>query len=166
MHQPIKPNSASTWRIKTGDKTITFEDLIQGFQSQQLSNDIGDFVLKRADGFFTYQLAVVVDDASQGVTHIVRGADLLSSTQRQIYLQQKLKLPTPIYAHIPVVINAQAKKLSKQTHAAAISNQEVIPTLHQAFQLLKLQPPKDCLNASIADNWQWAFKQWHSKYSS
>ncbi|MDX9952048.1 MAG: tRNA glutamyl-Q(34) synthetase GluQRS, partial [Methylophilaceae bacterium] len=112
--------TARAWRIRAENRTIGFDDAIQGHVAQNLARDIGDFVLKRADGFYAYQLAVVVDDADQGITHVVRGADLLDSTPRQIYLQQVLGLPAMHYAHIPVVLNAQGEKLSKQTQAAAV----------------------------------------------
>ncbi len=109
------------WRIRTVDTPLRFIDLIQGAQSASLAKEVGDFVLRRADGLFAYQLAVVVDDQDQGVTHIVRGADLLDSTPRQNYLRQLLHYRLPEYAHIPVLANAAGeKKLSKQTRAAAL----------------------------------------------
>lgn len=104
-----------------GEDEITFVDRIQGKVTQHLAVDAGDFVLKRADGFWAYQLAVVVDDIEQGVTDIVRGADLLDSTPRQIYLQHLLKAPTPRYLHVPVVRNENGEKLSKQTGALAVT---------------------------------------------
>ena len=108
-------------RLRTTPEKIGFTDLVQGQSEQRIEQEIGDFVLKRRDGLFTYQLAVVVDDAAEGVTHVVRGADLLDSTARQIYLQKLLGLPTPHYLHIPVAVNAQGQKLSKQTLADGIS---------------------------------------------
>ena len=107
-------------RLGVGDATIAFNDAIQGPQHQDLARTVGDFILRRADGLFAYQLAVVVDDAAQGVTHVVRGADLLGSTSRQILLQHLLGLPTPAYAHCPVAITATGEKLSKQTLAPAV----------------------------------------------
>src|SRR5207245_6482196 len=109
-------------RIRTGSEEIRFHDRLQGAQSQVLERDIGDFVLYRADGLYAYQLAVVVDDAGQGVTDVVRGADLLDSTPRQIYLQRLLGLPTPRYLHVPVALDAAGEKLSKQTSAAPIES--------------------------------------------
>jgi len=100
---------------------VTFEDRVQGPQQQSLERDVGDFVLHRADGQFAYQLAVVVDDAEQGVTDVVRGADLLDSTPRQIHLQRLLGYPQPRYLHIPAAVNASGEKLSKQTGAAPIT---------------------------------------------
>jgi len=108
-------------RVPDGDAaTMMFEDRLAGRVTQHLDTESGDFVLKRADGFFAYQLAVVVDDGAQGVTDVVRGADLIDSTARQIYLQRLLDLPTPRYLHVPVIRNALGEKLSKQTGAGAI----------------------------------------------
>ncbi len=108
-------------RVRTTSEKTAFADMVQGEIEQRIEQEIGDFVLKRRDGLFAYQLAVVVDDAAQGISHVVRGADLLDSTARQIYLQKLLGLPTPQYLHIPVAVNAQGQKLSKQTLASAIS---------------------------------------------
>ena len=111
-------------RLRVPDVEIEFDDRIQGRQRQNLGREVGDFVLRRADGPYAYQLAVVVDDAAQQITDIVRGADLLDSTPRQIYLQQCLGLPTPRYAHLPVVLGADGQKLSKQNLAPALSPDE------------------------------------------
>ena len=108
-------------RIRTENDAIGFDDRVQGPQSQVLSRDVGDFVVYRTDGVVSYQLAVVVDDAQQGVTDVVRGADLLDSTARQIHLQRLLGLPTPRYLHVPAVLNAAGEKLSKQTDAAPLA---------------------------------------------
>ena len=110
---------------------------------QDLATEVGDFVLLRADGLFAYQLAVVLDDAEQGITHVVRGADLLDSTPRQIWLQQCLGVPTPAYAHLPVVVNADGEKLSKQTLAAALDDNHPVPALWQALYFLGQQPPQE-----------------------
>ena len=107
-------------RVRTETDEICFPDRVQGKQCQVLDRDVGDFVLYRADGMYAYQLAVVVDDAAQGVTDVVRGADLLDSTPRQIYLQRLLGLPTPRYLHVAAVVNAAGEKLSKQTGAAPV----------------------------------------------
>jgi len=104
-------------RLRTHDAPIAFHDAIQGWVEQRVEREVGDFVLRRADGLTAYQLAVVVDDMDQGVTHVVRGADLLDSTARQIHLQRLLGAPTPRYAHVPVAVNAAGEKLSKQTGA-------------------------------------------------
>lgn len=152
--------TARAWRIRAENRTIGFDDAIQGHVAQNLARDIGDFVLKRADGFYAYQLAVVVDDADQAITHVVRGADLLDSTPRQIYLQQVLGLPAMHYAHIPVVLNAQGEKLSKQTQAAAVDDRQPATQLWQALDFLQQSPPAAIRNAPLADVWQWADQNW------
>lgn len=151
---------ARAWRVRTTMDETGFEDAIQGPLAQVLQRDIGDFVLKRADGLYAYQLAVVVDDAEQGITHIVRGADLLDSTPRQIYLQRLLQLPVPHYAHLPVVVNARGEKLSKQTLAAPLSDDAPTTTLWQALDFLGQQPPPSLTTGNPADMWQWAYEQW------
>ncbi|MGO4303870.1 tRNA glutamyl-Q(34) synthetase GluQRS [Cupriavidus sp. RAF12] len=123
------------WRVRVPDgpaATICFDDRWQGRQCQDLETELGDFVLRRADGLWAYQLAVVVDDAAQGITHIVRGADLLDSTPRQIHLQHLLGLPTPAYLHVPVVVNAVGEKLSKQSGAQAIDTSAPLEALRAA----------------------------------
>ncbi len=112
--------AARALRVRVPEAEIAFVDRVQGSQRQSLAREVGDFVLYRADGLFAYQLAVVVDDAAQGVTDVVRGADLLDSTARQIYLQALLGVPTPRYLHVPVAINAKGEKLSKQTGASPV----------------------------------------------
>ena len=112
--------SARAWRVRTDAAVIEFDDALQGRIRQDVKQDIGDFVLYRADAIYAYQIAVAVDDAHQGITHVVRGSDLLESTPRQILLQRLLGLPTPHYAHLPVAVNARGQKLSKQTHARAL----------------------------------------------
>ena len=107
-------------RLRTHSALIGFDDLIQGPVQQRVEREVGDFVLQRADGIYAYQLAVVVDDLDQGVTHVVRGADLLDSTARQIHLQRILGARTPRYAHVPVAVDAAGQKLSKQTGATTI----------------------------------------------
>lgn len=160
LQHPTKPGAAAAWRIKTDTQTITFADQIQGQQHHQMASDIGDFVVKRADELFSYQLAVVVDDALQGVTHVVRGADLLNSTTRQIYLQQLLGYPTPVYAHIPLVFNADGQKLSKQTLATALPDDNVVPTLIAALTFLQQTLPAHAQSLSLAELWQWAVAHW------
>jgi glutamyl-Q tRNA(Asp) synthetase len=120
------------------DELIIFDDRWLGRVQQHLAIEVGDFVLKRADGFWAYQLAVVVDDADQGVTHVVRGADLLDSTARQIYLQRQLKLPTPHYLHVPVITNADGEKLSKQNGAQALDLKQPLHALSKAAWFLGL----------------------------
>jgi glutamyl-Q tRNA(Asp) synthetase len=123
---------------KQSSATITFDDRWQGLQTQNLATEVGDFVLRRADDQWAYQLAVVVDDADAGITHIVRGADLLDSTARQIYLQRCLGAATPAYLHVPVVTNSEGEKLSKQTGATALATSHPLDALHAAARHLNL----------------------------
>lgn len=148
------------WRIKTNHEIIAFNDAIQGHYKNDLSNEVGDFVLKRADGFFAYQLAVVVDDAEQGITHVVRGADLLDSTSRQIYLQELLGYSTPGYAHVPAATNRHGEKLSKQTLATPLDKQKPARELWHALGFLEQNPPAELQQSSIAELWEWAKLHW------
>ena len=118
---------------------VTWHDRLLGRQSQNVSREVGDFVLRRADGLWAYQLAVVVDDAAQGITHVVRGADLADNTARQILLQRALGLPTPHYLHTPLVLGANGEKLSKQNGAQALDTRDPLAALNQAAALLGLQ---------------------------
>jgi len=147
-------------RIKVSNNPISFNDAIQGIITQNLATQLGDFVLKRADGLFAYQLAVVVDDQQQGITQIVRGADLLDSTPRQIYLQQQLNYATPQYAHIPVASNVAGEKLSKQTLAPAINAQEAATWLTKALTFLGQNPPNDLALHGKTDILDWAKQHW------
>lgn len=151
--------AARAWRLRMeGD--IGFVDAVQGPQHQQLPRDVGDCVLLRADGYFAYQLAVVADDADQGVDHVVRGADLIHSTARQIYLQRLLGLPTPAYAHLPVAVDASGQKLSKQTRAAPVAARDPVPALFAAARFLGQNPPEEIRRAARADFWDWALENW------
>lgn len=150
-------------RVRTDNSLIEIKDMLRGLVQQRLESDIGDFVLRRADGIFAYQLAVVVDDAEQGVTHVVRGEDLLNSTPRQVYLQQLLGYPTPTYMHLPVVINALGEKLSKQTHAAPIVTIDPVSQLMMAIRFLGQQPPAELIESNAASFWRWATKNWKSE---
>lgn len=147
-------------RLLIPEGELGFDDPIQGHFSQQLEREVGDFVLRRADGLFAYQLAVVVDDAEQGITEVVRGSDLLDNTPRQIALQRALGLPTPRYLHLPVVLNAQGQKLSKQNLAPPLDDNRPLPSLWQALAFLGQQPPAELLEGELDSLWQWAFENW------
>ncbi len=153
----IGSRPARAWRVDTRGARIAFDDAVQGRIEQNLETEIGDFVLYRADNLYAYQLAVVVDDAEQGITHVVRGADLLDSTPRQIYLQKLLNLPTPQYLHLPVAVNEAGEKLSKQTRAPAIERSNALPALIDALRFLGQQPP--ALD-SVPALWQWTAENW------
>ena len=148
------------WRIDVRGADIRFDDAIQGTVHQDLAADVGDFVLLRADHVYAYQLAVVVDDAEQGITDVVRGADLLDSTTRQIYLQNLLKLATPHYCHVPVAVDAGGAKLSKQTRAAAVDYARPLAALVPALRFLGQEPPAALERASIGEFWRWALANW------
>lgn len=148
------------WRLRVDERPVGFEDLFRGFHAQQLERDVGDFLLRRADGLFAYQLAVVVDDAEQGITHVIRGADLLDSTPRQIALQAALGLPTPIHGHLPLAVNAAGEKLSKQTRAAPLPIDAPHRPLLAALRFLGQQPPAELHAASLAEIWQWGMTHW------
>jgi glutamyl-Q tRNA(Asp) synthetase len=152
--------SSIALRILTHDDPIEFRDALRGLIRQKLESAIGDFVLRRADGIYAYQLAVVADDAAQGITHVVRGVDLLDSTPRQIYLQQLLGYSTPAYLHLPVVTNAQGEKLSKQTQAVAVDVSRPVVKLVEAVSFLGQTPPAELVESSIASFWQWALENW------
>ena len=136
--------------------TVTFDDALQGRITQNLENEIGDFVVKRADGLFAYQLAVVLDDAKQGITHVVRGADLLASTPRQIHLQRLLGLITPAYLHLPVALNDTGEKLSKQTLAAPVDASNTVATLLSVLEFLQQQPPAELADYDVSPVLDWA----------
>lgn len=138
-------------RVRTTSEVIRFNDRVQGPQQQNLENDVGDFVLYRADDQYAYQLAVVVDDAEQGVTDVVRGADLLDSTPRQIYLQRLLGYREPRYLHVPAAVNAAGEKLSKQTAAPAVNVARREEELRKALAFLG-QPETHDL-AQAVRNW-------------
>ncbi|CAB1371030.1 tRNA glutamyl-Q(34) synthetase GluQRS [Denitratisoma oestradiolicum] len=151
---------ARAWRLAVPEVEVDFLDAIQGPQHQNLAREAGDFVLLRADGLFAYQLAVVVDDAEQGITHVLRGADLLDSTPRQIHLQHLLGYPTPAYAHLPVAVNELGEKLSKQTQAAPVDPTQPVPALVAALNFLGQKPPTELARADLREVWQWALAHW------
>ncbi|GHT90596.1 glutamyl-Q tRNA(Asp) synthetase [Betaproteobacteria bacterium] len=148
------------WRLRVENADIDFSDPIQGTIRQNIARDVGDFVLLRADCQFAYQLAVVVDDAFQGITHVVRGADLLDSTPRQIYLQACLDYAQPEYLHVPVATNAAGEKLSKQTGAKALDVEHPAANLVRALNFLGQHPPQELAQASVREVWEWALGNW------
>ena len=151
---------AHAWRVLTESGDICFDDALQGLQCEDVERDVGDFVLLRGDGVFSYQLAVVVDDEAQGVTDIVRGADLLDSTPRQIYLQRLLGYRVPRYLHLPVATNSDGEKLSKQTLARAAALSSASELLHASLVFLGQEPPLDAAGESVQALLDWAIAHW------
>ncbi|MCI5107785.1 MAG: tRNA glutamyl-Q(34) synthetase GluQRS [Pseudomonadales bacterium] len=147
-------------RLQTSAASIEFTDRIQGKFSQAVETEVGDFVIRRKDGLFAYQLAVVVDDGYQQITDVVRGYDLLDSTPRQIYLQSLLGLPRPNYAHFPVLVNDQGQKLSKQHFAAAVDISEAGRCLFEGLKFLGLQPPRALATSPCAAQLAWGIEHW------
>jgi glutamyl-Q tRNA(Asp) synthetase len=152
--------AARAVRVRVRDAAIAFEDAIQGVTSQILEREVGDFVVRRADGLIAYQLAAVVDDAEQSITDIVRGADLLASTPRQIHLQRLLGLPTPRYAHLPAAVNALGEKLSKQTLARPLDPRRAAPAIAAALNFLGQAPPPELARAALREVWDWSLAHW------
>jgi glutamyl-Q tRNA(Asp) synthetase len=152
--------TARSWRIRVDDIPISFSDRLQGQITQVLEREVGDFVVLRADRLYAYQLAVVVDDAAQGITDVVRGADLLYSTPRQRHLQRLLALDYPTYMHLPVVINRHGEKLSKQTFARPVTTYNAAATLFGALKFLHQHPPDDLRFMPIDEMLAWAISNW------
>ena len=152
--------TARSWRVRVDAANVIFDDAIQGRITSDLAQEAGDFIVLRADGLFAYQLAVVVDDAAAGMTHVVRGADLLMSTPRQIFLQQCLGLPTPAYAHLPVVVNAAGEKLSKQTLVTPLDISRPGLALFAALKFLGQMPPEELAQRDCDAVWDWAKSHW------
>jgi glutamyl-Q tRNA(Asp) synthetase len=151
---------ARAWRVRVYEQTITCTDLLQGPLRQSLAQDVGDFVLRRADGLYAYQLAVVVDDAAQRINHVVRGADLLDSTPRQVHLQQLLGYPEPRYLHLPVAVTTGLEKLGKQTHAPALDAGRKEFTVQQALRFLNQPLPEQVAEMQLPELLDWAIAHW------
>ena len=152
--------TARAWRLRVGNEQTSFIDRLQGLQVQNLEHDVGDFVLRRADGLYAYQLAVAVDDEFQGISDVVRGADLIASTPRQIWLQRCLGYATPRYAHLPVATNAAGEKLSKQTRAPALRIDQAEESLVAALNFLGQTTPEGLAQEGLREIWSWALRHW------
>lgn len=148
------------WRLRVDDREMAFDDRLQGRVAQHLASDVGDFVLRRADGLFAYQLAVAVDDHFQGISDVVRGADLLASTPRQIWLQASLGYTVPRHAHLPVATNPAGEKWSKQTLAPAIAARHAAGELVRALNFLGQRTPEGLSGAAVGEVWLWALSHW------
>jgi glutamyl-Q tRNA(Asp) synthetase len=147
-------------RFRVPPRETVFEDEIQGRISCDVAAQVGDFVVRRRDQLHAYQLAVVVDDAAQGITHVVRGVDLLNSTPRQMSLQRALGLATPKYAHLPLVTDANGIKLSKSAGAAAIDTRQPSHELWRALRSLRQEPPPELRQGRVTTLWEWAIQHW------
>ncbi|MGB5332408.1 MAG: tRNA glutamyl-Q(34) synthetase GluQRS [Woeseiaceae bacterium] len=147
-------------RLRTAEVPVSFVDGLQGPQTQHLEQESGDFVIRRRDGLIAYHLAVVVDDAIEGITEVVRGIDLMDSTPRQIWLQQLLGYRTPDYIHIPVVTHPNGDKLSKLTAAPGIPTNNRARVLVAALVALQQEPPQDLPLRGLSEVWQWAIENW------
>ena len=144
---PPDPDRPPAWRLRTPDLEVHFDDALQGPQRQNLREAVGDFVIRRVEGLYSYQLACVVDDAWQGITDVVRGLDLLDSTPRQIYLQQCLGLPTPRYCHLPLILDSEGNKFSKSSRAPALDLEDPLPALRRALDFLHVASPESATDA-------------------
>jgi glutamyl-Q tRNA(Asp) synthetase len=147
-------------RLRTPDRDVEFVDRVQGRQRINVARAVGDFVLKRRDGLFAYQLAVVVDDDFQGITDIVRGADLLPSTPRQILVREALHLPAAAYMHLPIAVSKSGIKLSKSEDAPPLSRSSPAAQVVAALEFLRQAPPAGLARAPLAEVWQWAIAHW------
>ena len=158
-HPPTSKPVAT--RVAVPDGTLVeFDDLFQNRQSQQLDTEVGDFVIHRKDGLYAYQLAVVVDDIEQNISHIIRGVDLLDSTARQVFLFQQFNAKPPVFGHLPVVVNADGQKLSKQTFAEPLNNDRAADNLWRAFNQLNLAPPAGLREESCEQMLSWGVEHW------
>jgi glutamyl-Q tRNA(Asp) synthetase len=164
--RPAHKDRCPAWRLRVTDAPIGFVDRAQGHFEQRLESAVGDFVVQRADRLWAYQLAVVVDDAAQRVSDVVRGADLLDNTPRQLWLQHVLQLPQPRYLHVPVVTNAAGEKLSKQTGAQPLDRMQPKRELERAWQHLGFDPlgadtvPAFLRTATLLWRERWAIDRW------
>ncbi len=157
---PRVPTRETAVRLLVPLGETAVSDLLQGRFTVDVSAEVGDFVIRRRDGIHAYQLAVVIDDAFQGISAVVRGADLLHSTPRQVILQRMLSLPTPDYAHLPVATDVNGIKLSKSAGAAAIDISRPTYELWRALEFLQQEPPPELRRAGSATLWEWAIKHW------
>jgi glutamyl-Q tRNA(Asp) synthetase len=158
---PLDPAPPLATRLRVEPAAIVFSDRVQGSFRQDVAAANGDLIVKRRDGLIAYLLAVAVDDAAQGVTHVVRGADLLDNTAAQIYLQRALEIPTPSYAHVPVLTEPGGGKLAKSARSVRIDAGNAVAQLMVLFQLLGLAPPRDLRPMNVAGAWAWAIDNWN-----
>jgi glutamyl-Q tRNA(Asp) synthetase len=158
---PLKPGTPCATRVRVDEAVIQFTDRIQGTFRQDVAAAVGDILVRRRDQLYAYVLAVVVDDAAQHVTHVVRGADLLDNTPRQIHLQRLLGLKAPDYAHIPLLTEPDGKKLAKSSRSVQLDSSAPLPLLIKVFELLNLLPPPELMLATLPEAWGWAIGRWN-----
>jgi glutamyl-Q tRNA(Asp) synthetase len=159
---PARAATAIRLRVESG--YVQFEDRIQGIFRQDVAAAVGDVILRRRDGLFAYLLAVVIDDAAQGITHVVRGADLLDNTPRQIYLQRLLGFAQPRYAHVPVLVEPDGGKLAKSARSVPLDAGAALAQLTAVFDLLGLAPPAALATGTLRSAWNWALERWNIKH--
>jgi glutamyl-Q tRNA(Asp) synthetase len=147
-------------RLRTSDREVRFTDGLQGECTHNVQREVGDFVVRRRDGLHAYQLAVVVDDADQGITEVVRGCDLLSSTPRQMLLQEALGLPQPDYLHLPLLVEADGRKLSKSQRSVPVGGAAAGTQLHDTLRWLGQEPPPDLERSQPTEVMKWAIRNW------
>ncbi|HSR63228.1 MAG TPA: tRNA glutamyl-Q(34) synthetase GluQRS [Gammaproteobacteria bacterium] len=157
---PSHNRTNSSLRIRTDDTRIEFEDTVTGKYIQSLEDEVGDFIIRRADGMTAYHLAVIIDDTDQGVTEVVRGADLIDSTPRQIYLQRMLEYSVPGYLHLPVAIDDTGRKISKQNNAPGIDVAQGARVLTNALAFLGQKPDPQLADAAVSDVIRWGLDHW------
>ncbi len=158
--QPLQQCDDYSIRLRVDDVTIHFKDAIQGNITTNLAARFGDFIIQRRDGYFAYHLATGIDDAEQGITEVVRGADLLESSPCQRLIQRLLGLNSPSYCHLPVARNRSGQKLSKQSHAPALDSSKATILLQKSLKFLGQMPPISLADATLDDLWRWAFENW------
>lgn len=158
----LKPTAGNAIRIRVPNLVYRFEDRVQGPFSQHLGQELGDFVIQRRDGLYAYQLAVVLDDALQGITDIVRGADLLDNTPRQLYLQELIGAPAPRYLHIPLLTQPDGHKLGKSYRSEPLPRDQAPELLHRALMALGQQPAPELAKASVSELLTWAIEHWQA----
>jgi glutamyl-Q tRNA(Asp) synthetase len=155
---PTRP-CATRFRVTAG--AVAFRDALQGEYVQDVASSIGDFIVRRRDGLFAYQLAVVVDDAAQDVTEVVRGCDLLSNTPRQMLLQRALGLATPEYAHLPLLVEPAGEKLAKSRRSVPVEAESASLAVYSVLKLLRQSPPLELATGPVRTLWSWALAHWN-----
>ncbi|MGR9051412.1 MAG: tRNA glutamyl-Q(34) synthetase GluQRS [Gammaproteobacteria bacterium] len=158
--QTFPQNAAHAVRIRVDNETVGFEDFLHGRISEKPSERFGDFIIQRKDRIFSYQFTVVLDDDAQQVTHIVRGSDLLDSTARQLYLQRQMGLPPPVYMHVPLIVDRNGDKLSKQTLAKAVDRNHPRHVIYKMLELLRQAPPPELADCSLTEILDWGIRHW------